>query len=515
MAQDATGCFSGLRSIFAKPGSSSRSVQAVRTPEPSHSTPGCEISKIEVLNDHTLQCNIPCAFSTCSENDLWSPYANEPPPYNTTSSYAIYRPEVMETIDKGISSLDANLRDLSLKIHDHPELAFHETYAHDTLTAFMHLHGFKITPHYTGLQTAWKAEWSFGKGGRTLGINSEMDALPGIGHGYVDETRDMCLSDMLSYLIFVSCGHNLIAISGVGVALAVKAAMEMYKISGKIVLLGTPAEEGGGGKVLLIKNGAYKDMDLCIMCHPAPGPKHSVSTMKSLAIQPLVVEYFGHSAHAAAFPWEGQNALDAAVLAYTNISVLRQQMKPDCRVHGIIEGRSWEPNIIPDYAKMKWIVRAPSYAEMTELLKRVRACIEAAALATSCRSEVALGVAEYDLRQNPVLSREFIGTVSERYGMSSSSADGSNSASTDFGNVTYELPAIHPSFAIPTVPNGGNHTIEFAKAARTPEAHAETLLVTKGLALVGVRALEDDAFFDEVRKSFKKSMMEPGGPVRL
>ncbi|KAH8108889.1 hypothetical protein DFH11DRAFT_1630995 [Phellopilus nigrolimitatus] len=355
----------------------------------------------------------------------------------------------METIDKGISSLDANLRDLSLKIHG-TKISDSVLYAHDTLTAFMHLHGFKITPHYTGLQTAWKAEWSFGKGGRTLGINSEMDALPGIGHG---------------------CGHNLIAISGVGVALAVKAAMEMYKISGKIVLLGTP--EGGGGKVLLIKNGAYKDMDLCIMCHPAPGPKHSVSTMKSLAIQPLVVEYFGHSAHAAAFPWEGQNALDAAVLAYTNISVLRQQMKPDCRVHGIIEGRSWEPNIIPDYAKMKWI--------MTELLKRVRACIEAAALATSCRSEVALGVAEYDLRQNPVLSLEFIGTVSERYGMSSSSADGSNSASTDFGNVTYELPAIHPSFAIPTVPNGGNHTIEFAKAARTPEAHAETLLVTKAL----------------------------------
>ncbi|EJD07264.1 uncharacterized protein FOMMEDRAFT_74213, partial [Fomitiporia mediterranea MF3/22] len=399
-----------------------------------------------------------------------------PPPYGAPSDQQIYRPEVMSTIEDKIDSLDTELRELSLKIHDHPETAFQEFYAHDTLTEFMRSHGFKVTPHLSGIQSAWRAEWSYGKGGRTFGVNAEMDALPGLGH---------------------ACGHNLIAVSGVGVALGAKAALEKHEIPGKIVLLGTPAEEGGGGKVLLLERGAYEDMDICVMCHPGPGPKNSVASGSSLAIQPLVVEYFGHSAHAAAAPWEGQNALDAAVMAYNSVALLRQQMKPECRVHGIIEGRDWAANIIPDYAKMQWIVRAPTYAELGSLLVRVRACINAAALAANCRIEISEGVAYYDLRQNSVLEQEFLGTVRERYSMRSAAKD--TSASTDFGNVTYALPAIHPTFAIPTVPNGGNHTAEFTKAARTREAHDATMTVTKGLALVGVRALDDEAFFINVR----------------
>jgi len=145
----------------------------------------------------------------------------------------------------------------------------------------MSKHGFEVTPHYAELTTAWRAEFVHGKGGRVLGVNSEMDALPGVGH---------------------ACGHNLIAAGGVGVALAVKAAMEKHNINGKIILLGTPAEEGGGGKVLLIQRGAYKEMDLCVMSHPSTGPSHSTTLGSSLAMQSISVEYFGHTyAHARIF----------------------------------------------------------------------------------------------------------------------------------------------------------------------------------------------------------------------
>ncbi|TDL23869.1 hypothetical protein BD410DRAFT_786535 [Rickenella mellea] len=396
----------------------------------------------------------------------------------------IYNPAVLETIEKALYDLDGELRDLSLKIHGHPELQFEERYAHDTLSSFMDSHGFKTTTHYL-METAWRAEFVHGNGGRVLGINSEMDALPGIGH---------------------ACGHNLIAISGVGIALAVKAAMEKHDISGRIVLLGTPAEEGGGGKITLIERGGFKDMDVCLMSHPGPGPQNSIGLGSCLASQTITVEYVGHSAHAAASPWEGQNALDAVVLAYSSVSMLRQQIKPNHRVHGVIEGKDWAPNIIPDYAKMRWRARAPSSTELNDLVKRLKACFEAAAIATSCKVTIGTSQAYLDLRQNAALAGHFASTVKNRYHTLITDAPGAIGGSTDFGNVTHELPAIHPSFAIPTEPNGGNHTTLFADAARTSEAHKATMDVTKGLALTGLRVLADHAFYDTVKKSFDESL---------
>jgi len=341
--------------------------------------------------------------------------------------------------------------------------------------------GWEITKHYLGLDTAWRAEFTVGNGGRTLGVNSEMDALPGIGH---------------------ACGHNLIAIAGVGVALAVKAALERHCVPGKVVLLGTPAEEGGGGKIILIERGGYKDMDACVMCHPGPGPSGSFGTGPSLAIQSIQVEYFGHTAHASAAPWDALNALDAAFLAYSNVSVLRQQMKPDHRVHGIVEGKDWAPNIIPDYAKMRWFIRAPTGTQLKIWRERVIKCFEAASHATGCKHTITYGQLMYDLRQNPVLSEELASTLHNRYGMIATAAEGAIGGSTDFGNVTYELPSIHPSFAIPTQPGGGNHTTGFTIAARTEEAHEETVRVAKGLALVGFRVINDDKFFYKVTDFF-------------
>ncbi|OCH92754.1 hypothetical protein OBBRIDRAFT_726149 [Obba rivulosa] len=411
-------------------------------------------------------------------SDLWRPGDSQAPVRRSGTSY---RPDILETIEHVITSLDDDLRDLSLDIHEHPELRFEEHHAHDVLTEFLKKQAFDVTPHHL-LETSWVAKFTHGSGGRTIGVNSEMDALPGIGH---------------------ACGHNLIAIAGVAVACAIKRAMEKHDISGSVVLLGTPAEEGGGGKIILLDRGAYDGMDACLMCHPAPGPPHSASLNSCLARQSIEVEFFGHTAHAALSPWEGQNALDAAVLAYTSISVLRQQLKPTYRIHGIFEGKDWTPNIIPDYAKMIWYVRAPTRAEMEATTKRVIACFQAAALATGCRVEPHLKGAVFDLRQNEALTDGF-GTIFENTYGTIDYAYGIGGASTDFGNVTYALPSLHPSFGIPTEKNGGNHTPAFTAAVKTAEAHQACLDVSKALAATGVRVLIDDEFFGKVRKSFEE-----------
>jgi amidohydrolase len=309
-----------------------------------------------------------------------------------------------------------------------------------------------------------------------------MDALPGIGH---------------------ACGHNLIAISGVAVACTIKTAMEKFNIAGKIVLLGTPAEEGGNGKDILLKNGAYEEMDACLMCHPAPGPQSSISLSSSLALNRSEVEYFGHTAHAALSPWEGQNALDAAVLAYNNVSLLRQQVKPSHRIHGIFQGKDWTPNIIPDYAKMSWVVRGPTVAEAKETQERVQKCFEAASLASGCKVKINTFYSGYDLRQNTALGDELSNIVNNRYGFIDYEY-GIAGASTDFGHVTYDLPALHPGFSIPTVKDGGNHTRAFAEAARTIEAHEACLNVSKALAGVGIRVLTDEDFVQKVKETFQE-----------
>ncbi|ETW77278.1 hypothetical protein HETIRDRAFT_479883 [Heterobasidion irregulare TC 32-1] len=392
---------------------------------------------------------------------------------------AFYRPEVLDTIAREIDAIGGELRALSLDIHQHPELKFEETHAHDVLTAFMGARGWAVERHYF-LDTAWAATFVHGAGGRVLGVNSEMDALPGIGH---------------------ACGHNLIAIAGVAVACGVKAAMLKHDIPGKVVLLGTPAEEGGAGKAILLEKGAYREMDACLMCHPSPGPKHGASLSSCLALIRLDVAYEGHTAHAAMRPWEAQNALDAAVSAYTNISYLRQQIKPTHRVHGVFKGEDWAANVIPDNAQMLWYIRAPTLAELQEVVPRVKACFEASALATGCKVAISTETHPlFDLRQNTALGKceAFAEVFRSKFGPIDR-VFGIDGASTDFGNVTYALPSLHPGFSIPTLPNGGNHTRQFAEAAATPEAHAAALSVSKSLALVGLRVLDDARFAREVR----------------
>ncbi|KAJ7069926.1 hypothetical protein C8F01DRAFT_1114640 [Mycena amicta] len=417
----------------------------------------------------------------------------------------IYRPEVMLTIENEIDRNTAQLVELSKKIHENAELKFHEAFAHDTLSDFMAAQGFEVTKHFKSdvpapgetpefMTTAWRASFTHlskqqNTEGRTLGVNSEMDALP-IPKGKVTH----------------SCGHNLIAMAGCAVALAVKRALEVHDVAGTVVLLGTPAEEGGHGKVRLLKAGAYKDIDACVMCHPGSGPQHSVVTGGNLAIQAIRVTFTGKPAHAGLQPWEGINAQDAVMLSYSAISMLRQQIRPDLRVHGVVSyDKSPLPvNVIPADMSMIWDIRAPGESDLEALCKRVVKCFEGAALATGCTAKIVCKPPILNLRQNSVLAKEFSHIATVRCGLTSSETDSNGAFSTDFGNVTYELPGLHPGYAVPTLPNGGNHTAEFAAAALTKEAHDETLKVAKALALLGFRVIEDNDFFERVQTDFKR-----------
>ncbi|KAH9992985.1 hypothetical protein BJV74DRAFT_795679 [Russula compacta] len=467
--RERSGCFSGLlagsrrqREYQHPPQQGESAPFAPQVPSLGKTLPGEFVCVIYAC----LQVAFPEYVRIASSCDFGSVQRESglPPPYSWTTSEKDDIPDAMGTIEDTLHELEPELRRLSLDIHGHPELNFEERYAHDRLTEFMASHGFTVTRHYLGLATAWCAEFRRGARGRVVGVNAEMDALPGIGHG---------------------CGHNLIAMAGVGIALALRAALEKHDIPGTVVLLGTPAEENGAGKQILLERGAYKDMDVCIMCHPVAG------------------ETLELGAHAGYAPWDGVNALDAAFVAYAGISALRQQIRPDQRVHGVISGRDWTPNVIPDYAKMSWSVRADVWDALESLRERVVHCLESGASATGCRHDVVLNERYLDLRQNNVLAEDLALTAQQCYGVPSYWARLPASASTDFGNVSYALPAVHPTFTIPVSNNAKNHTPEFAHGASTEAAHDAALRTAALLAHTGFRVYADGAFCARVRAAYE------------
>lgn len=278
-------------------------------------------------------------------------------------------------IDGRIDQLSPDLRnDVNKALHDHPETCYQEFFAHDTLTAFLSKKGFDVKRKTYGLDTSFEA--SIGQGGRQVVFCAEYDALPNIGH---------------------ACGHNLIATSSFAAFMGTAHALSTLNIPGRLRLLGTPAEEGGGGKAKLIDAGAFdppEDIAAAIMAHPASQKMIPKSTsgseytglggMKSIASHKFKVEFRGKTAHAAAEPWNGINSLDAAVAAYNAAAMLRQQIRPDERIHAVIEVGGTVQNVITSYSRMSWNVRSPTLTRADELLARVKTCIDAGALATGC-----------------------------------------------------------------------------------------------------------------------------------
>jgi amidohydrolase len=346
-----------------------------------------------------------------------------------------------ELATKAFSAVEDELRSLSRWMYDNPETAYQEHEASTRLAEFLAANGFEVTRPVHGLDTAFEA--TVGTTGPRVVICAEYDALPGVGH---------------------ACGHNIIATSSAGAGVALSGLAEQLGV--RITVLGTPAEEGGGGKIELLGAGAFADAAASILIHPSP---RNLVDPRLLAAQGMEVIYHGKEAHAAATPHMGRNALDAFVSAYNAISVLRQQFEPSDRVHGVIDEGGHAPNVIPARTRSRWIVRAATKDRFDVLRDKVLACFHSAAAATGCEVEIEFEGEPYvDLVSNPVMAALFTAnSVSLGREMLSYAETGiETSASSDMGNVSHVVPSLHPSIKIET--ESVNHQPEFAAATITP-----------------------------------------------
>ncbi|KAF9204362.1 hypothetical protein BGZ49_005376 [Haplosporangium sp. Z 27] len=394
-----------------------------------------------------------------------------------------------KSVHDTIEAASGELRELSLKIHDSPEVGLHEFKAHAWLTKYLTEKGFAVEQGDSQLETAFVAR-AGNESGVTIGIVSEYDALPGIGHG---------------------CGHNLIAISGVATALALKVLIEKFDLPAQIKLFGTPSEERDSGKITMLDAGDFKGVDVCMMLHASIG---DALYAPFLSLNSVEVEFFGKASHASTTPWEGINALDAAMEVYTNIGLLRQQVKPDHRLHGIIVNGGQAPNIIPEYTKSLYMFRAPKYAQVIELKAKLVKIFESAANSTGCTLNLKWGSFVKDVLVNEHLASKFeqvMGKLGLKYA-SKADQESKPAGSTDMGNLTYAIPGIHPMFNIMNLDGVIDyglslHTKEFAAAASKPLGHTATLRASKALAMTAVECILDPEFLQLVKEEFAKTSL--------
>jgi amidohydrolase len=377
-----------------------------------------------------------------------------------------------QTVDRLADELEA----LSHRIHANPELGYQEVKAAAWLSEFLESKGLKVERGVAGVETAFRATLETGEG-PTIAILCEYDALPEIGH---------------------ACGHNVIAASGAGAGAALALVKDRLP-NGRIQVIGTPAEEGGGGKIRLIGGGAFKDVDCAMMIH---GFDRTVLHQDLLGVVRVNFDFAGRAAHAAADPWQGINALDAVIQTFNGVSMLRQQVRPDVRIHGIITNGGALPNIIPEAASAVFYVRSVSMDYMWEVYRRVVACAEGAARATGAELTVTQAQTIYEpFRRNQTLLdlfRENLGSL----GVKDEPPVADRLGSSDVGNVSQVLPAIQPLIKI--APTGtAYHSRPFAEAAVSPEARRGLLIAAKTMAFTAVDLLADPETVRRAKAEFE------------
>ncbi len=383
------------------------------------------------------------------------------------------RERVLEAIDAAAGELT----ELATRIHKTPEVAFQEMQASKWLGEALERRGFKVHRGVADLPTAFRAEVAGGRSGPAVAILAEYDALPEIGH---------------------ACGHNLICTAALGAGFGLAAAKD--HLPGRTVVLGTPAEEGGGGKVLMLERGAFAGVDVAMMFHPA---SYTLTERPSLASYRLKVKYTGKAAHAAAAPFEGVNALDALVQLFVNIGLLRQQLREDARVHGIIIYGGAAPNIIPDRAEALFSVRAMDRAYAKEALDKVIDCARAGATATGATLEYEAKKGYEAIKPNHPLAEAFGRHLQELNWPVDPPMERVRMGSTDMGDVSRVLPSIHPYVTIGRDLIG--HTLEFREAAATPQGFQAMLIAAKAMALTALDVLTNATFLEQVRADFKRA----------
>jgi amidohydrolase len=361
------------------------------------------------------------------------------------------------TVCAEVDRLADQLLHASHEIHAHPELNFEEHFAHDLLVDQLRTAGLDPTPHAYGVDTAFEA--SVGEQGFNVAVLCEYDALPGIGH---------------------ACGHNVIATAGLGAGIA--AAAVAAEAGGMLRIMGTPAEEGGGGKIEMARKGAFEQIGAAMMVHPADA---DLISMDTIALQELHVQLHGKAAHAAAAPWEGRNALDAAVLGYVNVAALRQHIRPTERIHGIITKGGDKANIVPAETAMEWIVRSATIESLQPLKQRVLTSLESAATACACTIDHQWHGHTYaDMIDNGPMVAAYVANAARvgRTVVDPASVGRQVVGSTDMGNISYLVPSIHPMIKVAAdgVPI---HTVEFAEWARSAEGDKAVLDGAKSMAM--------------------------------
>jgi amidohydrolase len=388
-------------------------------------------------------------------------------------------------VTDAVDQMAEELWGLALEIHANPELAFKEEKAASWLTAFLERQGCRVERGVGGLPTAFRAEVPGAGAGPTIAVMAEYDALPGIGH---------------------ACGHNVIATAGAGAgaALAVVASRLGHgrlPYDGRIEVVGTPAEEGGAGKVKLLDAGVFRAVDAALMIHPRCGTQVWRPT---LGLMKAKVEYFGTAAHAASWPWRGVNALNAVIALFNSLDAMRQQLRPDARVHGVITNGGQQPNIIPEYTSADFYLRSLDKTYLQEVRRRFEAAAEGAATATGCRVQVTIDPRIHDpLKPNGPMATLFERNLA-RIDFPVDPDDGqAGYGSTDAGNVSHAIPTIHPY--IRTSPDGvPGHSREFAEHNATPLARAGMVAAAKALALTALDLLADPGSLQAAKEEFRR-----------
>ena len=384
-----------------------------------------------------------------------------------------------DDIARAVDRLGDELERLSHRIHANPELGYQEVKACGWLSDFMAAQGFKVERGVGGVATAFRATLETGEG-PTVAIMCEYDALPSIGH---------------------ACGHNVIATSGAGAGAALAAVRDRLP-KGRVLVIGTPAEEGGGGKVKLLKAGVFKGVDAAMMIHGRCGTQ---VWRPSLGIVKVKAEFFGQASHASSWPWRGVNALNAVIALFNALDQMRQQLRPDARVHGIITRGGEQPNIIPEHTAAEFYLRSTDRDYCHELLRRFQACAEGAATATGCRVVVTPEPTIHDpLRPNATMAALF----QQNLGFIDFPEDPDDGqagyGSTDCGNVSQAIPTIHPYIRIS--PDGvPGHSREFAEWAKSPLARTGMVAGAKALALTALDLLAKPAELKKAKEEFAKT----------
>lgn len=392
-----------------------------------------------------------------------------------------------ERVSKIVDRLAPELRKLALDIHDNPELGLQEYKACAWQKELLGRYGFAIEENFCDIETSYKAVYKGRKPGPKIAFLAEYDALPELGHG---------------------CGHNLIAMVSVGCGIACREFADEY--GAQIDVIGTPAEETAGTKVPMSAKGVFDGYDAVMMAHPAFANAESINT---IAMDAYKIEFFGRPAHAAAAPHEGINALDAMINFFNLVNAMRQQTKPDARIHGIITDGGKAANVIPDYTAANFYIRANRVADVKKLAERVRNCAAGAALGTGCTYKMEYNEENFkDTCANKALNNLAVDNIqpflSEPiYRLGDIHAPGSS----DLGDVSYEAPAIQVIFKIGEYPNpmGGGHTPEMAASAGSEYGINNGLNFVKGLVMTAIELMTKPEALAAVKEEFSHVNDEP------